>query len=185
MITDEQLRQIMPSSTQANRNKYLMYFNLYLNRYEINTPLRIAAFMAQIGHESGSLRYVKELAGGEAYTNMAKLGNARSEAVEIAKSKNMKTGPFYKGRGLIQITGYDNYLDMGKRLELDLTHNPDLLGVPQYAVQSACQWWESHGLNELADKGDFRQITKVINGGYNHLAEREAIYARAKKVLCG
>jgi len=173
-MTDEQLKRILPDSTQANRNKYLMYFNLYLNRYEIDTPLRIAAFMAQIGHESGSLKYCREIASGSAYEGRKDLGN-------IQKGDGVK----FKGRGLIQITGRSNYAETSKALGVDLITNPALLELPENAVQSACWWWKSHGLNELADKEDFRKITRIINGGYNGLADREAIYARAKKVLCG
>lgn len=171
-MTSEQLKQILPHSTPENRNKYLDFLNKYMSEYAINIPLRQAAFIAQIGHESGSLRYVSEIASGKAYEGRKDLGNVFPG-----------DGERFKGRGLIQITGRSNYFEMGKILDIDLVKNPELLEEPEYAVSSTCCWWKIRGLNELSDDGNFRKVTKIINGGYNGLSDRKSIYERAKTVL--
>lgn len=146
--------------------------NAAMQEFEIDTPLRQAAFIAQIAHESGSLHYVKELASGEAYEFRENLGN--TEAGD---------GPRYKGRGLIQITGKANYRQCGDALDLALIERPELLEDPRNACRSAGWFWSVHGLNELADKPDFLRITKRINGGTNGYQERLAFYNRAKEVI--
>lgn len=141
--------------------------------YGINTPMRAAAFLAQIGHESGSFRYTEEIASGSAYEGRKSLGNTQPG-----------DGIRFKGRGLIQITGRANYTQISKAMDADFVNNPQLLSTPDRATSSACWWWRDRGLNELADRQiNFRQITKIINGGYNGLADREAIYKRALEVL--
>ena len=152
--------------------------------HEINTPQRQAAFLAQIGHESDHLLYTAEIWGPTAaqarYGSRADLGNTRPEAI---KKSGGNPGRFYKGRGLIQITGYDNYLRCGNALGLELDVNPALLEQKPYAALSAAWFWHSHGLNELADAGEFVKITEIINGGHNGLASREALYVAAKQAM--
>lgn len=176
-LNDLQLRAIMPFATPGNREKFLPVLNELMPKYGIDSVLRVSAFLAQIAHESGSLRYVKEIASGEAY-DIGRLAARLGNTPEVDGD-----GQRYKGRGLIQITGHDNYERTGRALSLDLLKSPELLETTQYAVESACWWWKQQGLNELADKGDFRRITKVINGGYNGLASREAFYNVALKEL--
>ena len=142
--------------------------NAAMHEFHINSPIRQAAFIAQIAHESGELRYVEEIASGSAYEGRKDLGNTQP-------GDGMK----YKGRGLIQITGRNNYLECGKALGVDLVTQPELLETNDLACRSAAWFWASHGLNDLADKGDFERITKRINGGYNGLKERQAYYAKA------
>ena len=89
----------------------------------------------------------------------------------------------YRGRGLIQITGKDNYRACGEALGLDLIALPQLLEKPQHACMSSAWFWATNGLNTLADAGKFDAITQRINGGQNGAAERQALYARALKVL--
>ncbi|NNA37520.1 glycoside hydrolase family 19 protein, partial [Pseudomonas lundensis] len=89
----------------------------------------------------------------------------------------------FRGRGLIQITGRANYKACGEALGLDLIRQPELLEKPQYACTSAAWFWASRGLNTLADAGQFDKITQRINGGQNGAADRQALYARALKVL--
>ncbi len=172
ILTDDKLRQILPHSTAGNRSKFLPALGEAMRLYGINTPLRIAAFLAQIGHESGSLRYVRELASGEAYEGRKDLGNTR-----------IGDGVRFKGRGLIQVTGRTNYTIVARALEIDCVNHPGLLEVPGHAAESAAWWWQTHGLNELADRGEFEKITRKINGGLNGQRDRQTIYARAKKVL--
>lgn len=140
--------------------------------FEIDNPERQAAFLAQIAHESGSLRYVRELASGEAYEGRADLGNTEPG-----------DGQRYRGRGLIQITGRSNYQACGDALGVDLVGNPELLEGPDLACRSAAWFWKAKGLNELADNGDFKLITKRINGGYNGYEDRVAFHERAQQVL--
>lgn len=172
MLTAEQLKKIAPYSNTTLRAAYLPHLNAAFVKYQINTPQRIAAFLAQIIHESGSFRYVKEIADGSAYEGNRSLGNT-------VKGDGMR----YKGRGLIQVTGRANYLRCGQALSLDLMGHPELLEQPEPAVMSAAWFWNTHNCNALADVGQFRAITRTINGGYNGLQQRLAVWRLAKKVL--
>jgi putative chitinase len=182
MITLSQLQTIMPGS-RGQAQIFLEPLNEAMQEFSINTCLRIAAFLAQIQHETGNLNYIIELATGDAYTNREDLGNTTPEARSIAARHGMATGPLYKGRGLLQITGYTNYADCGKALGLACAENPKLLIEPVNAARSAAWFWCSRGLNALADKQDIRGITKRINGGYNGLNNRIAAYKRALKAF--
>ena len=143
-----------------------------MREFDINTVPRQASFIAQVGHESGQLRYVRELADGKAYEGRLDLGNYAEG-----------DGPLYKGRGLLQITGRANYKECGAALGLDLIAHPELLELPVNACRSAAWFWKSRGLNKLADEGDQTKICRRINGGYNGLHDRMALYAVAIGVL--
>ena len=149
-----------------------------MDEFQINTPARQAAFLAQCGHESGQLRYVRELAAGDAYEGRKDLGNTQ-----------LGDGIRFKGRGLIQITGRANFAACGKALVLDLIKHPELLEEPVNACRSAAWFWSAHGLNELADMGDFLKISVRINGRNkktglpNGWDDRQALYGKAKEVL--
>lgn len=171
MITAEELRQIMPYAG-SRAETFAEPLRKAMMEFEINTPLRMAAFLAQIAHESGSLKYVREIASGEAYEGRADLGNVcRGDGVR------------FRGRGLIQITGRDNYDKCGRGLGYDLVSNPEQLEQPELAARSAAWFWKSRGLNELADGGNFKLITRRINGGYNGYQDRLKYYAKAQEVL--
>lgn len=174
MITSADLLAILPN---AGRRADLLAdpINSAMDEFDINTPARQAAFIAQIGHESGQLRYVEELASGQAYEGRHDLGNSRPG-----------DGRLYKGRGLIQITGRANYASCSADLfgdESVLIDNPERLCEPELAARSAAWFWQLHGLNELADAGNFERITRRINGGLNGQAERLAFWERSKAVL--
>lgn len=171
MITKEQLLKIYPFA-KAKIDIFLPFLNKYAEQYQVNTRLRIAAFLAQIGHESGQFRYVEELASGAAYEGNKKLGN-------IVPGDGIK----FKGRGLIQITGRDNYKSISKDFGIDFVNNPQLLSSPEWAVRSAFWFWKVNNLNTLADISDFKGITRKVNGGYNGLADRAALYSKALEVL--
>lgn len=171
MITGAQLQSIMPFA-KARIPAFVAPLNAAMQEFHINTPLRQAAFIAQIAHESGELRYVEEIASGAAYEGRKDLGNTQPG-----------DGMRYKGRGLIQITGRNNYAECGKAMGVDLITNPELLETNDLACRSAAWFWASRGLNDLADKGDFKRITKRINGGLNGYQERLAYHARAKMAL--
>jgi putative chitinase len=133
----------------------------------ITNAKRQAAFLAQVGHESGGLHWLVELWGPTAtqlrYETRYDLGN-------VAPGDGYK----YRGRGLIQLTGRENYRKGGQALGVDLINNPELLGEPGLACRSAGWYWKSHGCNELADAGDFEAVTRRINGGLNGYAYERA-----------
>jgi putative chitinase len=176
MITLEELRRIIP---YAGPRAALFHPPLLdaMREFGIDTPARVAAFIAQLAHESGSFRYVREIASGEAYDTgelARRLGNTPEDDGD---------GERYKGRGLIQITGRANYIACGAALGLDLIAHPELLEEPENACRSAAWYWDWKGLNDLADRGDFKLITKKINGGYNGYQDRLAFWERAKEVI--
>lgn len=172
MITAQQLIQIIPYHDRKKTEQIVDAFNDSCRSWEINTRLRVCAYIAQLAHESGSFRYVKELASGEAYENRKDLGNTQ-------KGDGIK----FKGRGWIQITGRSNYISCGKALGLDLVSKPELLESIDNAAQSAGWFWKTHGLNELSDHGDFQLITKRINGGLNGYKERLEFYNKALNTI--
>lgn len=153
MLTYDDLHTIMPYATDANIYTYLTPLNLALTAYDINTDNRIRMFLANVTVESGSLKYVRELATGAAYEGRTDLGNTQPG-----------DGPRFKGRGLIQITGRANYAACGTALGIDLVASPELLEQPLFAAESAAWFWKTRGLNELADTGNFRLTCVRING---------------------
>lgn len=171
-LTQSKLRKIATAATQRNIEIYYPLLAEYMARYNITDILCEAAFLAQIIHESGSFQYTLELASGKAYEGRADLGNIQPG-----------DGVRFKGRGLIQITGRSNYKQISEALGIDFVSNPELLEQPRYAALSACWWWHSRNLNRFAVHGKFREITKVINGGYNGQPDREKWYNLALKVL--
>ncbi|NWC38337.1 glycoside hydrolase family 19 protein [Pseudomonas tolaasii] len=174
-ITEQQLLQILPNAGRQ-AGVFVSALNTAMNRYAIVGPLRVAAFIAQTGHESGQLRLVREIWGPTAqqlgYEGRADLGNT-------VKGDGSK----FRGRGLIQITGRANYTACGEALGLDLINQPALLELPQYAAMSAAWFWATRGLNTLADQKDFTKITRRINGGLNGQADRQSLYDKALQVL--
>lgn len=171
-LSAAQLRAIMPRLPQERCTLFLGPLNRALAKHKIDNPMRRAAFLAQLAHESGELKYMEEIASGEAYEGRKSLGNTEPG-----------DGKRFKGRGPIQLTGRANYRKAGESLGLDLENNPERVADPEIGCQVAGWFWETRGLNALADAADFRQITKKINGGFNGLAKREAYYERAKEAL--
>jgi predicted chitinase len=173
-LTLEQLQAIMPRMARNPKTaaSYLPHLLAALEEAQINTRNRIAAFLAQLAHESGELKYWRELASGAAYEGRKDLGNTQPG-----------DGVRYAGRGPIQITGRRNVTDCGKALGLDLVNHPELLETPEVGFRSAAWFWTSRDLNPLADEGNFDRITRIINGGYNGKAHRDAYYERALSVL--
>lgn len=182
-ISAGQLHKIMPNANKSDLDRYAPLLSAAMQEFEINTPDRQAAFLAQIAHESGSLHYVAEIADGRAYEQRADLGNLKKEALTAAHGKQTTSGRFYKGRGLIQITGFNNFRACGEALGADCINNPERLSEPALAARSAAWFWHKNKLNELADDGNFKTITRIINGGYNGLVERQAFYETAKAIL--
>lgn len=180
-MTLEQLQQVFPNA-RSLAGVFITALNAAMLNRRITTPERIAAFLAQIGHESGELRYVREL-GSDQYLSKYDTG---ALAARLGNSPEADgDGQKYRGRGLIQITGRRNYLACSQALFGDerLLQQPELLEQPQWAAESAAWFWQSNGLNELADKDQFTTITQRINGGLNGLENRMHLWARAKAVL--
>ncbi|MFZ4986517.1 MAG: glycoside hydrolase family 19 protein [Blastocatellia bacterium] len=180
IIANEQLRLIMPKLSPGKRNIYLPFLNRVMEEYEINTLLRSAAFLAQLAHESGELRYMEEIWGP---TEAQKRYDPPGSLAEKLGNTERGDGKRFKGRGPIQITGRFNYDRYGRLLGVDLVANPALAATPQIAFSIAGLYWRNNGLNQLADNDDIVTITRRINGGLNGLADRRAYYKRAKEVL--
>ena len=173
MIVLDDLRAICRHTKASVLERYVEPLNAAMAEYAIDAnPAREAHFLAQVAHESGGFNYVRELATGDAYEGRQDLGN--TEAGD---------GRRYKGRGLIQITGRANYKACGDALGHDLIAEPEALEQPVYAARSAAWFWDSRNLNELADRGDIRAITKRINGGTNGLSDRQSYLALAQERL--
>ncbi|MDY7229570.1 LysM peptidoglycan-binding domain-containing protein [Hyalangium rubrum] len=171
-VTAAQLRQIMPNLSQAKADEYLPHINRAMQEAGINTKQRQAMFLAQLAHESGGLRYMEEIASGAAYEGRRDLGNTQPG-----------DGTRFKGRGPIQLTGRSNYAAAGRDLGIDLVNNPQRAAQPDVGFRVAAWYWNTRGLNTHADQGNFREVTRRINGGYNGLADREAYYRRALAAL--
>ena len=188
-------------------------------RFQINTPKRIAAFLAQTAHESGGYTMLEENLNYSADTmavvwpnRFAEMGPDKKPIKENGKNKPNKfalalhrkpemianvvysnrmgngtiesgEGWLYKGRGLKQLTGKDNYTRCSAALGVDLVAKPELLLTPQYAALSAGWFWDSNRLGDFADRDDFVGMTKKINGGTIGLADRESRYKAVLSVL--
>jgi putative chitinase len=168
VLTDELIKRIDPNV----KKNYASALNPAMAAGSITTPPRVAAFLAQILHESGSFQFLRELASGAAYEGRKDLGNTQPG-----------DGVRYKGRGFIQLTGRANFRSAGSDLGLDLENNPDLAEQPDIAARLAVWFWNKKNLNAKADAGDFVGITRAINGGTRGLQERTRLYESAKQVL--
>ena len=200
-LTQEQLKQLLP------RNPFLDHWFSALSRclpdYEINTPQRVAAFIAQCAHESGEFKALKENLNYRAVT-LTKVFPKYFPTMEIAKQYEHKQeaianrayanrmgngseasgdGFRYCGRGLIQLTGKNNYQAFAQSIETAVEEVPEFLGTFEGAVQSACWFWETNRLNQYADSGDILTMTKRINGGTIGLEDRIKHYEHALHVF--
>lgn len=173
MLTADQLKRIFIHAKQATIEAFLDPINDVMQKYEINTPLRQAHFLAQIGHESGELKYKEEIASGMAYEGREDLGNTEPG-----------DGPRFKGRGLIQLTGRSNYKAYGVAIGWDLIESPQVVATDSAVCTDVAGWfWRRKGLSELADQDGIERITRRINGGLNGLEDRKRILRIAKEVL--
>lgn len=178
--------------------KWLEWLNFTCNKYEIVTPIRQAHFVGQLSHESNWFRHLEENLNYSA-NGLISIWGSRFPDIAIAEQYarnpqkiankvyggrmgNTEEGDGWKfhGRGLIQLTGRENYKRCGDALGIDLTADPELLLTEKYACLSAGWFWNRKALNELADKSDYEGITKRINGGMTGLMDR--IY-KTKKVF--
>ena len=200
-LTVSQLKQMVPGITHADH--WIEAFDQLLPDYEINTPKRIAAFIAQCAHESGGFRFLKENLNYKAESLMKTFpkyfsdrDTANAYAKQPAKIANRvyanrmgngdeASGDGYKycGRGLIQLTGKSNYSWFAASLEISPEEASAYLETFEGAAQSACWFWETNNLNVEADAGDIKKMTKKINGGYIGLEDRIKHYEHALHVL--
>lgn len=150
--------------------------NVNLPRYEIDTPKRLAHFLAQVCHESGGFKYMEEIWGPtvaqQRYEGRADLGNT------VAGD-----GYRFKGRGPIQLTGRTNYRRFGQLCGIDLENHPEIAALPSVGILTAALFWNEHKLNALADAGDIEGITRRINGGLNGFAERKEWFAKVWELV--
>ena len=171
--------------------------------YDINTPRRVAAFVAQCAHESGSFAFIKENLNYKAASLMKTFGKY-FPTMELAQQYEKRpekianrvyanrmgngdeaSGDGYRfcGRGLIQLTGRDNYTFFAGSLEITVEEASEYLATFEGAAQSACWFWETNNLNRFADAGDIKGLTRAINGGYIGLEDRIHHYEHALHVM--
>lgn len=202
MITTAALQELGASWRDAAT--YWGPLNATAERYEITTPRRVACWLGQLAHESQGFKRVVENLNYSAQRLLVvfpKYFDAQS-AEEYARnpariasrvyggrmgngSESTSDGWHFRGRGLIQITGRENYARCGEALGVDLTRRPDLLERPMYAALSAGWYWHEHSLNALADRLDMHAITRRINGGTNGAQDRVELTAKALRALGG
>ena len=171
-VSADQLMRIVPTLSAGQAPAIARNLNVAMAEANITAPQQQAMFIAQLAHESGGFRHMEEIASGHAYEGRADLGNTQPG-----------DGARFKGRGYIQVTGRYNYEQAGQALGLDLISNPELAAQPENAARIAAWYWTSRDINEAANSGDFVQVTRLINGGTNGLADRQAHYARAQATL--
>jgi putative chitinase len=181
--------------------KWVTPLDMTFAKYDISTPLRQAAFIGQTAHESNNFKTLEENLNYSAeglmktwpsrFPNLEQANQYAHQPAKIAgKVYNGRMGNAseeeaakYFGRGLIQMTGRDNYANCGSSIGVDLLSNPSLLSTPEYAALSAGWFWNKKGLNALADSKDYETMTKRINGGLLGLDDRKAKIAKALSVL--
>lgn len=195
MVTVEQLQKLKIDQ------KWLDPLNETLTKYQINTPQRIASFIGQCQHESGNFQLLQENLNYSADALMRIWGSrfpTKEEADKYHRNPekiankvyggrmgNTEDGDGwkYRGRGIKQLTGKENYRNCGNGLGVDLVANPDLLLEPKYACLSAGWFWNKHNLNDIADKQDYETMTRRINGGLIGFDDRKAKITQAMQVL--
>ncbi len=202
-LTLEHLQACLPDAKKANLEKFVEGFNETFEHFEINTAERMAMFLAQTGHESGNFAATEENLNYSAKGLSGifkKYFPSEADATPYARKPekiankvyggrmgngNEASGEGYKyrGRGIIQLTGKDNYRNCGKALGMDLLADPDSVAKNPVAVLSAGWFWDTRKLNTWADKGDVLTVTKKINGGTIGLEDRKKHYEHILEVL--
>lgn len=175
-MMDASQLSVCTGATSARAALWLDPITAAMSEFSIDTLLRQAAFLAQVGHESAGLYYTVELWGPTAaqlrYEGRIDLGNTTPG-----------DGSLFRGRGLIQITGRANYQSVSDALGVDFITNPKALEEPSNAARSAGWFWSSRKLNAFADTGNFPGLTRAINGGLNGYSDRFDLWQKAQKAL--
>lgn len=202
MITQDQLQSFFEDTDEEIIEKFVQPLNAAMERFEINNPQRIAMFLAQVGHESGGLVHVKENLNYKAATLLkvfpkyfrdndpADYAGQPEKIANLVYSNRMGNGDEdsgdgykYRGRGLIQLTGHDNYAAFSKAVGMSIDEAVTYLETPEGAAMSAAWFWNSRHLNTVADAGDVVKATKLINGGNIGLEERKELYEEALEIF--
>lgn len=175
-LTAERFAELFPRIRPGLQERYYSATVAACSRFKITSPPRLAAFLAQVGHESGGLLFLSELWGPtpaqERYEDRSDLGNVLPG-----------DGYRYRGRGPLQVTGRANYARVGAALGLPLEAQPELMDKIEHGMMAAAYFWALHNLNALADVGEFDRITRTINGGLNGLPDRMRRWERARRIL--
>jgi predicted chitinase len=179
-LTGVNLQLIMPKISASKLQVYVSFLQQAMEEFEINSPLRQAAFLAQIAYESSELRFNEEI---WRPTNAQQRYDPPGNLASALGNTEQGDGKRFKGRGPIPITGRANYKRYGDLLGIDLIANPDLAATPEVMFRICGLFWRLSKMNALADQGDLISITKKINGGLNGLEDRQRYYQRAKDVL--
>ena len=173
-ITESDLSAIFSKGSPLDKQQLLDTLNIWLPSYKVNTKLRVAAFLAQIAHETGNFKWLTEL-GRVSYFNKYEPGTKIGRRLGNSKRGD---GAKFRGRGLIQLTGRYNYTKFNKYLRqkkfdpVNVIRHPKVVSRLPYALIAALWYWKVKGLNKYADNGDFRTLTKRINGGLNGYRDR-------------
>ena len=201
-LTLDQLKQIVPG------NPYIDHWHEALCEilpdYDIDTPQRVAAFLAQCAHESGGFKAIKEnlnyraeslirtwpshfnASNAQEYAHNPEKIASRAYANRMGNGdEESQEGWLYRGRGYLQLTGKKNYELVSNDLQIDFVSSPDIVGTVDGAMATAGWFWEKHNLNAHSDNGDVESVTKIINGGTIGLENRQARYEQALSVLEG
>jgi putative chitinase len=204
MLTVDQLRQMIPGNQYVeNWHKAMM---ILLPSYEINTPRRISAFIAQCAHESGNFRFLRENLNYK-WESLRKVFPKYFPTDELAKdyasrpskqeaianrvyASRMGNGPEssgdgwkFAGKGLIQLTGKTNYQNFADSIDTPIDDIPEYLMTFEGALQSACWFWETNNLNKWADAGDIQRVSRIVNGGTHGMEDRIQRYNGALRIL--
>jgi len=171
-ISLSEFQAMAPGVDEDTLREWLPYLNTSMVQGDISNPKRIAAYMAQLGHESDNFKTFEEYASGAQYEGRRDLGNTRRG-----------DGRRYKGRGAIQITGRYNYGRYGEMIGEDLVNNPEAAALPENAFAVSAAYWSDNDLNRLADQDRFDSISYRINGGWNGKQDRRNKHRRAQRVL--
>lgn len=181
MISLEQLKAIVPNTSSGRLALFVEPLNHAIKEFGIQ---KVPEWLANVAHESGGFVYLSELWGPTQaqakYDTRKDLGNTKPEAIAVAQRHGSTPGPFFRGHGLIQTTGYDNHCEARDKLGIDCVENPKLLTEPVNAARSAALFWKAHGCDELED---FEAMVRRVNGGLNGLPDRLAYLERARSVL--
>ena len=180
ILTVARFREIAPNLSAPRARLYLTHLMAAAAEYSIDSPVRLAAWLAQLAHETDSFKYLQEIWGP---TPAQRRYEPPSDLARTLGNTKPGDGKRFKGRGFVMITGRDNYRKFGALLGLDLEGDPEQAAQPAIAARIAGAYWKNKRLNEPADAGDFETITRRINGGMNGWESRLEYWARAKRVL--
>lgn len=171
-VTPEELARIVPGIPSAKIEQFIGPLNDAMAQHGIDTPVRQAAFIAQLAVESDSFRTFEEYASGRAYEGRSDLGNTQPG-----------DGERYKGRGAIQITGRHNYEKLSRDTGVDFVAHPEWLAAPENAFTTAAWYWTTRNLNQVADTAGIVRVSELVNGGHHALSRRIDDFRRGLDVL--